>query len=328
MEGNNIKKIFDTHGAMRCVLFDTGNTGVVNAQDEKVLETGPLQKLTFADHGFLRVYNGREFFIDMKNGELYAQMPEILEIGGFQLTSIGGYICTRTKRLYEFRGIPEMVSIGKKRLFLNLPVDREPEESIREKMIIKGRYYSVCLLNGDDSGVYWRIAEFDDGTLVVMTDDGKYYHVTRNMRTGKAEKKHLGVVSNEADKAMMMLTVREIEAKVAEKRMKEAAEAKRKAERERKEHLMTLLDSEPFCDGRKWGLKNEGRIVVPPIYRSVKSPMGKYCAVEAYPGIWGVIAVDGKMEIEPKYEKVEIRTDGTVELTVFNGKTVIKKLKD
>ena len=327
MEGN-IQTVLDTRGALRCVRFDSGNVGVVTTKGNTKLVVGPFQQLRFAENGFLRVFNGREVFIDMKNGELYAQMPEILEIGGFQLTCIGGYICTRTKRLYEFRGIPEMVSIGKKRLFLNLPVDREPEESIREKMIIKGRYYSVCLLNGDDSGVYWRIAEFDDGTLVVMTDKGKYYHVTRNVRTGKAEKKSLGLVSNEADKAMMMLTVREIEAKVAEKRMKEAAEAKRKAERERKEHLMTLLDSEPFCDGRKWGLMNEGRIVVPPIYRSVKSPMGKYCAVEAYPGIWGVIAVDGKMEVEPKYEKVEIRTDGTVELTVFNGKTVIKKLKD
>ena len=311
---------------MRCVLFDSGNTGVVNAHGEKVLEIGPCEWLKFSTHVFLKGYCGREFFIDMKNGEYYAQMPEFIDMGGFELTSIGGYICTRTKRLYEFKGIPEMVSIGKKRLFLTLPVDRDPEECIREKMIIKSRYYNVCLLNGDDSGVYWRIGEFDDGTLVVMTDDGCYYHVARNGRTGKAEKNFLGKVTNEADKAMMMQTVREIEVKVAEELMKEAAKAKRKAERERKEYLMTLTKSEPFCESRKWGLKHEGRIVVPPIYRSIHTPVGRYCAVEAYPGIWGVIAVDGKMEIEPKYEKVEIRSDGTVELTVFNGKTVVKKL--
>ena len=55
--------------------------------------------------------------------------------------------------------------------------------------------------------------------------------------------------------------------------------------------------------------------------------MGKYCAVEKYPGIWGVIAVDGKVEIEAKYEGVEIRPDGTVELTGVNGKKVVKRLK-
>ena len=326
MEGNNIKNVFATMGSMRCVLFDSGNTGVVNAQGEKVLEIGPCEWLKFSTHGFVKGYSGREFFIDMKNGEFYAQMPEFIDMGGFELTSIGGYLCTRTKKLYEFKGIPEMVSIGRKCLFLTLPVDREPEESIREKMIFKKRYFNVCLLNGDDSGVYWRIGEFEDGTLVVMTDDGCYYHVTRNGRTGKAEKNSLGKVANEADKAMMMQTVRDIDVKVAEERMKEAAKAKRKAERERKEYLLTLTKSEPFCESRKWGLKHEGRIVVPPIYRSVHTPVGRYCAVEAYPGIWGVIAVDGKMEIEPKYEKVEIRPDGMVELTVFNGKTVVKKL--
>ena len=33
--------------------------------------------------------------------------------------------------------------------------------------------------------------------------------------------------------------------------------------------------------------------MVPPVYRSVKSPVGRYCAIEAYPGIWGVMAIDG-----------------------------------
>ena len=328
MEGENIKKVFDTRGTMRCVRFESGNTGVVNAQGKTILEAGAYQKLTFADHGFLRVFNGREFFIDMNNGEFYAQMPEILEIGGFELTRIGVFICTRTKKLYVFRGIPEMVSMGRKCLFLILPVDKKPEVNIREKMLSKEKLYHVCLLNGDDSGVYWHIGEFDDGTLVVMTDDGCYYHVTMNEKTGKAEKKSLGLVTNEADKAMMVQTIRYIDEQVAEQRNKEAEKVKKMAEKEREKRMATLVSAEPFRIGNKWGLRKEGRIVVPAVYRSIDAPVGKYCAMEAYPGIWGVIAVDGKTEIEPKYEKVEIRADGTVELTVFDGKTVIKKLKN
>ena len=329
MEGN-IQKVLDTRGALRCVRFESGNVGVVNMQGKTKLVVGPFQQLSFADNGFLRVFNGREFFIDMKNGELYAEMPEFIDIGGFELTSIGGYICTRTKKLYEFKGIPEMVSIGRKCLFLTMPVDREPDESIKEMMIFKKRYFYVCLLKGDDSGVYWHIAEFDDGSLVIMLDDGAYYHVTRNARTGKAEKSSLGRVTNEADKAMMVQTVRERDAKVAEERMKKVAKAKReaerKAEKERWERLMALENSEPFTNGRKWGLKHEGRIVVPPIYRSVKNPVGRYCAMETYPGVWGVMAVDGKIEVEPRYEDVIIHTDGTVDLTVRQGKVITKKL--
>ena len=41
-----------------------------------------------------------------------------------------------------------------------------------------------------------------------------------------------------------------------------------------------------------------------------------------------MIAIDGRVEIEPRYDGVEIMPDGTVEVTVFNGKTVIKKLKN
>lgn len=78
----------------------------------------------------------------------------------------------------------------------------------------------------------------------------------------------------------------------------------------------------------KWGLKSNGRMVVPPLYRTKHAPVGIFCAVESCPGIWGVIAIDGKVEIEPRYEGVVIRPDGTVKLTVFNGKTVINKLKD
>ena len=67
MEGTKIKNVFTTRGTMRCVLFYSGNTGVVNAQEEIVLETGQFGWLKFGSHGFLRAHSDREIFIDMKN---------------------------------------------------------------------------------------------------------------------------------------------------------------------------------------------------------------------------------------------------------------------
>ena len=39
-----------------------------------------------------------------------------------------------------------------------------------------------------------------------------------------------------------------------------------------------------------------------------------------------MIAIDGTVEIEPRYEGVVIRPDGTVVLTIYGRKTVVKKL--
>ena len=333
MEGS-IQKVLDTRGALRCVRFESGNVGVVTTKGNTKLVVGPFQQLSFADNGFLRVFNGREFFIDMKNGELYAQMPEFVHFGDFEIANIGGYLCTRTKKLYEVKAIPAEAWHGKYGLYLSLPYSGEPEEKIKKMMIWTPSRYVVCLLNGDESGVYWKMRVFEDYTLLVMDDQGNYYHVKRSARSRsvarpqrkKAVKVFLGQAKNEADRMMIVHAVREIEEQVADYLKKEATKAKREAEKEREQQMATLVSAEPFNIGNKWGLRSKGRIVVPPVYRSVKSPVGRYCAMESYPGIWGVIAVDGKVEVEPRYEDVVIHTDGTVDLTVRPGKVITKKL--
>ena len=333
MEGS-IQKVLDTRGALRCVRFESGNVGVVTTQGKTKLVVGPFQQLSFADNGFLRVFNGREFFIDMKNGELYAQMPEFVHFGDFEIANIGGYLCTRTKKLYEVKAIPAEAWHGKYGLYLSLPYSGEPEEKIKKMMIWTPSRYVVCLLNGDESGVYWKMRVFEDYTLLVMDDQGNYYHVKRSARSRsvarpqrkKAVKVFLGQVKNEADRMMIVHAVREIEEQVADYLKMESAKAKREAEKERELQMATLVSAEPFNIGNKWGLRSKGRIVVPPVYRSVKTPVGRYCAMESYPGIWGVIAVDGKVEVEARYEDVVIHTDGTVDLTVRPGKVITKKL--
>ena len=351
--------MLDTRGALRCVRFESGNVGVVNTQGKTLLVTGAFHQLSFAENGFLRVFNrrtgerraeltderersqlaaaipseeeedeasGREFFIDMKNGELYAQMPEFVHFGDFEIANIGGYLCTRTKKLYEVKAIPAEAWHGKYGLYLSLPFSGEPEDEILRRMLWTSSRYVVCLLNGDDSGVYWKMHVFEDYSLLVMDDMGNYYHVKKSARSRKAVKEHLGQVENEADKAMLLQAVREVEGQVAEHLRKEAEKAKNEAEKEREKQMAMLVSVEPFSIGNKWGLRKDGRIVVPPIYRTIHKPVGMYCAVESYPGIWGVIAVDGKMEVEAGYEGVDIHTDGTVDLTVRRGKVITKKL--
>ena len=340
--------MLDTRGARKCVRFETGHVGVVNSRGQTEIMVGAFQELEFAPNGFLRACNGREFFVDMKNGAFYARMPELVRFGHFEIAYIGGHLCTRTKRLYEVKAFPAEAWHGKSGLYLSLPYRGEPEESIRKRMPVTPSRYEVCLLDGDESGVYWLLRVFEDHSMLVMDDAGNCYHAKRGARagkavkvmddagncyhakrgarSGKAVKVWLGKVENDVDRAMIVHAVREIEAQMADNLKRLAAKVKRQAAKERERLMAALVPAEPFSIGHKWGLRKRGRIVVPPVFRNLKSPVGRYCAIETCPGMWGVMAVDGKMEVEARYEDVHIHTDGTVDLTIRQGKVIRKKL--
>ena len=55
-------------------------------------------------------------------------------------------------------------------------------------------------------------------------------------------------------------------------------------------------------------------------YRNICVPVGGYCAFEGNACQWGVMALDGKVVVEARYQKVEIEKDGTVHLTIIPGK--------
>ena len=200
-----IKETLDSKGKYRCVRFDTGEVGMVDEEGNALMVLGQWDRLKFSTHGFLKITNqGHDIYMDSKNGELYAHMPEFMHVGNFELALIGGYMCTRTKKIYEIPQIPiELMQIGDQSLFMVLPYKGEPEENMRCRMIVKRKPYLVCLLNGDDSGVYWFIDTFADGTPLVMDDDGNYYHATLDKKTKKAAKTFFGKVDGKDDMIMM-----------------------------------------------------------------------------------------------------------------------------
>ena len=91
----------------------------------------------------------------------------------------------------------------------------------------------------------------------------------------KAMKVFLGQAKNEADRMRIVLAVHEIEEQVTDYLKREATKAKREAEKERELLIASLVSAEPFQIGNKWGLRHKGCIVVTPIYRNVKYPVGR-----------------------------------------------------
>ena len=106
-------------------------------------------------------------------------------------------------------------------------------------------------------------------------------------------------------------------------------EARRQAvENEKKQGILDNCgNAMPFQSGMKWGLKVGSRITIPPIYRNIQWPVGKYCAVEMNYSQWGVMAIDGTLLIEPKYPEVLIGDNGMVTLTYVTGKKEIINVK-
>lgn len=343
-------EIFDAReDGLKCVRFESGAVGVVDEHGEVIYQIDKCRHIEFAEHDFVKLkfgvaeiltnptlknapsddvsYLRSVFYADMKSGQMYGSMPQILHRKEFELLYIGGFLCTRTRKCFMVEQKPDLIVASSNGLYLpltcfNLPDDERLNDAFRWYGV-----YEVCQLKDDDSKVYWLLREYKDDSVLVMDENGLHIYVWMDWRTGKVTRRELGYVRNEAERAMMTLTLNDIRRESINRYVEKKAAAKREEERTREKEMKAMTIVEPIRIGGKWGLRSNGRMVVPPMFRNILTPVGKYCAVESCPGIWGVIAVDGKMEIEPRYEGVEIQPDGMVKLKDYGGKTVVMKLK-
>ena len=346
-------EVFDTRDNLRCVRLDTGGAAVVDEQGDIYLRIDRCRQMEFAGHGFVKVrtgvmeamrnpylqnlltkgvgYEGKymiptTYYVDIKSGHPYAAMPDIERYGDFEIAYMGGYLCTRTKQYYQVKGEPDHIQNGPGDLYIEMPCHDAPDNSIMDKMIEKCPVLKRCQISGDEDRLYWKLRDFADGSVMVMDDGGLHYHIRRDTETGDVIWDNLGRKDSEAALAMMKKRLQDIkkdsEARVMTERRRKCEEK----ERQRRDALKGMTQAEPISIGGKWGLRIDGRMAVPPIYRTIEPPIGHYCVMEASYGFWGVVAVDGKVEIEPRYEKVVLHEDGTAELTAFKGNVVTKRL--
>ena len=339
-------EVFDIKGELAAVRYEDGNTGIVNSEGECVKRFPKLDEMEFVENDFVKLTDhGQVLLMDMRSQLLYTNMPESRFYGEYELLFVSEWIYTRTKRPYgvdERCGCPPVVH--EDGLYLTMACDEvsmtehlqdhdkedEPWLEQLEKWVnsISGR---ACLVAGDDTQAYWLYRRLADGTIVIIDNALRFYHVT-GMRDEdgkqKAVKRLVAQANEQTEEEEIERQLQPI-TRAAEERYAELKRKRMEAEEEkRRERLKQMIGATPYKMGNKWGLKVAERIVVPPLYRAVKVPVGKYCAVEKNYQQWGVIALDGRMVVEPKYEDVEIFEDGTAELTVFKGKKIRMRMKD
>ena len=173
----------------------------------------------------------------------------------------------------------------------------------------------VCFLCNDYEHVYWRCANLCGDGIVVMDSKQDYYLVDSNLK-----KTYIGCNNPKNENEDLKVVMPRLGKKYYHEAMLQ------KKEMEANEMLLLHEKSEAghvelYQAGKKWGVKVDGKVIVPPLYHSIAQPVGAYCAFEEIPRHWGVMTLKGKVIVDARYEKVEIYDNGIAMVTNITGKT-------
>lgn len=296
----------------RIALLDGGG--------KKVWEALHCRAVRFTRNDFLVTVagNGKERYTDLHSLRSYETLPEVRHYGAVELLRVGRTYYSRTKRVYENAWNVSRHGVIRHRFYVTLYDPQAPagsRPSVGNTLPARGGY--ACLLDGDGEDYYWFYSELRDGSIIVQDATGRYYHASEG-----EGKRLLGDKDTAADELELRAAITEVSA-----RAKERAEAQQLAKEDRLRQLRASFSlALPFRVGAKWGLKSGDRIVVPPIYRNVRPPVGRYCAVEESYSRWGIVREDGAVVVEPLYPAVTISEDGTAVLTLVTGKSIEVRL--
>ena len=324
-------EVFDICGDRAAVRFGNNRAGVVNETGQPGIQLDRCRKMKFMKGDLLAVTDcaGNESYIDLKVNRTYREKPVVLSFGcmelpygGVELLKVGTFFFSRTGKPYvSMRGVDQN-GIYFYDFYLKIPDYRVPKDCQLVDPVWTTLFdVFACVLAGDEEEVYWCCGRLADRSIVVMDGNGNYYHVEK----GK-EKRYIACNTPRPDEEDFH-TVME---RLKEEAGRRAGIAQRKQlqeeEQKRLKRLEEIRDALPFRMGMKWGLKLGERIIVPPKYRKILPPVGYYCAYEENACQWGIMALDGKVVVEARYQKVDIECNGTVHLTVIPGKVKTIKL--
>lgn len=284
--------VFDMKDERLAVRLDADTCGLVDADGKVIWKKGNYLSMKFISGHFLVMEDkGHKLhYMDLYNFHLYDDRPEIRRFGCFELLKVKGVCYSRTKEIYTSTQSFRSLRFSDRDFFLAI--------------IEYGARYA-CMLKGDYDRIYRIRRWLDDGGIVVADSRGNFYHVEQ----GKG-KTYIGCTLADMDRLAG--------------RVEKEMEGRRNGDRQKV--LFGYDNAVPFRVGMKWGLKVGNRITVPPVYRNVRCPIGRFCAVEKNYNQWGVIDISGTVLVEPKYPEVSIGDDGTALLTQITGKKMMVKL--
>ena len=333
------REFVDSRGEFAIIKLPDGKMTVVNRQGEQVLEPGDYHDMKLLDGNILFYRHRRKevCYYDLLSGAIIDDgpnvydVPKVVTLEGWEFIKYGDVYMSRTYEHFSWPYCPskyDLFNFGDYLIYrYNYLVDSGCQEWYYYEggngLMMKATIDSnrVCFLRGDYEHVYWMCATLRCGCIVVMDSKQDYYLVDSYLKktyigcnNPKNENEDLHIV-------MPRLGKKYYDEMMLQEKKKEASEMILLHEKSEAGHV------ELYQAGKKWGIKVDGRVVVPPLYRSIAQPFGAYCAFEEIPRHWGVMTLKGKVIVDAKYEKVEIRDGGIAVVTDITGKTQTIHLK-
>ena len=333
------REFVDSRGEFAIIKLPDGKMTVVNRQGEQVLEPGDYYDMKLLDGNILFYRHCRKevCYYDLLSGAIIDDgpnvydVPKVVTLEGWEFIKYGDVYMSRTYEHFSWPYCPskyDLFNFGDYLIYrYNYLVDSGCQEWYYYEggngLMMKATIDSnrVCFLRGDYEHVYWKCATLYCGCIVVMDSKQDYYLVDSYLKktyigcnNPKNENEDLHIV-------MPRLGKKYYDEMMLQEKKKEASEMILLHEKSVAGHV------ELYQAGKKWGIKVDGRVVVPPLYRSIAQPVGAYCAFEEIPRYWGIMTLKGKVIVDAKYEKVEIRDGGIAVVTDITGKTQTIHLK-
>ena len=333
------REFVDSRGEFAIIKLPDGKMTVVNRQGEQVLEPGDYYDMKLLDGNILFYRHCRKevCYYDLLSGAIIDDgpnvydVPKVVTLEGWEFIKYGDVYMSRTYEHFSWPYCPskyDLFNFGDYLIYrYNYLVDSGCQEWYYYEggngLMMKATIDSnrVCFLRGDYEHVYWMCATLRCGCIVVMDSKQDYYLVDSYLKktyigcnNPKNENEDLHIV-------MPRLGKKYYDEMMLQEKKKEASEMILLHEKSVAGHV------ELYQAGKKWGIKVDGRVVVPPLYRSIAQPVGAYCAFEEIPRYWGIMTLKGKVIVDAKYEKVEIRDGGIAVVTDITGKTQTIYLK-
>ena len=326
------REFVDSKGEFAIIKLPDGKMTVVNRQGEQVLEPGDYYDMKLLDGNilFYRPRRKAKCYYDLlakaviDDGTNVAETPHVVNIKGWEFIEYDDIFMSRTQEefslpyrpsQYDFLNYGYYLIYRSKSSASGCQVWYHYEGGEGKMRMSNEESRNVCFLRNDYEHVYWLCAVLYGEHIVVMDSKQDYYLVDSNLK-----KTYIGCNNPKNKEEDLQYVMPRLGKKYYHEAMLQ------KKEMEANEILLLHEKSETghvelYQAGKKWGVKVDGRVIVPPLYHSIAQPVGAYCAFEEIPRHWGVMTLKGKVIVDAKYEKVEIRDNGIAVVTGITGKT-------
>ena len=339
MQSLQYREFVDCNDDFAIVKLNDGKMTVVNRQGEQVIEPDNYYDMKFLQGNILSYRPRRKTvcYYDLLarvviDEDIHAKdAPEVITINKWEFVEYNGLFKSRTYEYFALPFRPSQYDLWNYGYYLIYNFQRSTASGCQEWIykeedggsirMYKENSEKVCFLRGDHTHVYWLCADLYDSGIVVMDSHEDYYFVDSSLK-----KTYIGCNQPKTESENLMVAMPRLGKLVYEREMQ------RRKKQEEQELLLMQEKSEAghvelYQAGKKWGVKVDGKVIVPPLYHSIAQPVGAYCAFEQIPRHWGVMTLKGKVIVDAKYEKVEIRDNGIAVVTGITGKTQTINLK-